>query len=120
MTTLTITNADTAAQARAIIQDAIQQAAAASQAVLARMGGRDSGCCGFAWTTVHGVRSNSRLGKVLAEFGFSPAYGGGLQLWNPGQSPVQNIDIKEAGAEVMATILQTQLGVRAYAGSRMD
>jgi hypothetical protein len=40
-------------------------------------------------------------------------------MWNPGELPVQNIDIKEAGAEAYATYLRT-LGLTAYAGSRLD
>jgi hypothetical protein len=40
-------------------------------------------------------------------------------MWNPGGLGVQNIDIKEAGAEVMAELLR-QAGFKAYAGSRMD
>jgi hypothetical protein len=40
-------------------------------------------------------------------------------MWDPAGLPVQNIDIKEAGAYALANYL-TALGLRAYAGSRMD
>jgi hypothetical protein len=40
-------------------------------------------------------------------------------MWNPGGLPVQNIDIKEAGAYAYARYLQG-LGLKAYAGSRLD
>jgi hypothetical protein len=40
-------------------------------------------------------------------------------MWNPGGLNVQNIDIKEAGADAMATYLQA-LGLNAYSGSRLD
>jgi hypothetical protein len=33
---------------------------------------------------------------------------------------VQNIDIKEEGAEAFARVLREKLGISAYAGSRLD
>jgi len=82
--------------------------------------GSDGGACGFAWVNVYGVRSNSKLGKALAEVGFRKAYGGGLQLWNkwwPGQS----VDAAEQGAAAYADVLKQELGLeQVYAGSRLD
>jgi hypothetical protein len=84
------------------------------------MGGRDGGACGFAWVTVHSVRSNSKMGKALGEVGFRKAYGGGLQLWNkwwPGQS----IDAAEHGATAYASVMKEELGLESiYSGSRLD
>lgn len=84
------------------------------------MGGRDGGACGFAWVTVHSVRSNSKMGKALGEVGFRKAYGGGLQLWNkwwPGQS----IDAAEHGATAYAAVMKEELGLESiYSGSRLD
>jgi hypothetical protein len=40
-------------------------------------------------------------------------------MWNPGELGAQNIDAKEAGAYAMAKVLQ-DLGLNAYAGSRLD
>jgi len=84
------------------------------------MGGRDGGACGFAWVDVYGVRSNSKLGKALAEVGFRKSYQGSLQLWNkwwPGQS----IDAAEYGATAYATVIKEELGLdRCYSGSRLD
>jgi hypothetical protein len=40
-------------------------------------------------------------------------------MWNPGGLNVQNIDIKEAGADAYAKYL-TALGLTAYSGSRLD
>jgi hypothetical protein len=84
------------------------------------MGGRDGGACGFAWVTVHSVRSNSKMGKALAEVGFRKAYGGGLQLWNkwwPGQS----IDAAEHGALAYAAVMKEELGLDSiYSDSRLD
>lgn len=75
--------------------------------------------CGFAWCTVYDVRSNSKTGKLLQQYGFRPAYGGGLQLWDPSKYPTQSITVLEAGAEAMARVLSS-VGLRSYSGSRLD
>ena len=106
-------------QAEAVVIEAVTAASKATRDFLATHGDRDA--CGFAWVTVHGVRSNSKLGKVLMKFGFRKSYGStGLQLWNPSQSYTQAITAKEVGAEACAQVLRTKLGVEAYAGSRLD
>lgn len=83
-------------------------------------GGSDGGPCGFAWVNVNKVRSNSKLGKALAEVGFRKSYEGGLQLWNkwwPGQS----VDAAEHGAVAYAAVMKQELGIdNIYAGSRLD
>jgi len=107
-----------AAQVQAACNEAAIQARTAAQAFYAQHGDRDA--CGFAWVDVWGVRSNSRLGKTLQSFGFRKSYSGSLQLWTPCGSPTQSISIKEAGAEAYAKVLTDQLGIRAYAGSRLD
>jgi len=83
------------------------------------MGGRDGGPCGFAWVNCYKVRSNSRLGKALQSVGFRKDYGGGLQQWNkwwPGQS----VDAAEHGAVAYAKVMEEELGLDFYAGSRLD
>ena len=94
------------------VQDACNeagiQARTAAKDFLAKHGDRD--CCGFAWVTVYDVRSNSKLGKALAGYGFRKAYGGGLQLWNPSGMGVQSISVLEAGAEAYAQVLKDKLG----------
>ena len=100
------------------IQAGVEQARQASQAMYQQVGERDA--CGFAWVDVYGVRSNSRQGKELLAAGFSKSYRAGvLSLWNPGQHGTQSISVKEAGAYAMAQYLEA-LGLKAYAGSRMD
>ena len=105
-----------AAHAKAL--DAAQQAAKAFAD--RHMNGRDGGPCGFAWVDIYGVRSNSKLGKALAEVGFRKSYTGSLQLWNkwwPGQS----IDAAEHGATAYAITMKQELGLEScYAGSRLD
>ena len=83
------------------------------------MGGRDGGPCGFAWVNVHKVRSNSKLGRALAEVGFRRSYEGGLQQWNKWWQG-QSVDAAEHGAVAYARVMQEELGVEAYAGSRLD
>ena len=81
--------------------------------------GSDGGACGFSWVNVYGVRSNSKLGKALAEVGFRKSYQGGLQLWNQWWRG-QSVDAGEQGATAYAKVLKEELGVEAYSGSRLD
>jgi len=100
------------------ITPAIALAQQASQAMYDQHG--DGYACGFAWVDVYVDRTNSRQAQELIKAGFRKDYKPKcLSMWNPGGSPVQNIDIKEAGAEAMATYLRA-LGLKAYAGSRLD
>jgi hypothetical protein len=101
------------------IEQAIPLAQQASQAAYQRMGG-DMYACGFAWVDVYVDRTNSKQAKELIKAGFKKDYKPKcLSMWNPGGLGVQNIDIKEAGADAMATYLRA-LGLNAYSGSRLD
>ena len=99
------------------VQEAKAEAAKATNAFLAQHGDRDA--CGFAWVTVY-EKGSTKLGRALLKNGFRKAYGGGLQMWNPSGSYTQAITAKEVGAEAAARVLTERLGVKAYAGSRMD
>jgi hypothetical protein len=114
----TATEAFNAELVQSACNEAGIQARSAAKAFFDRHGDRDA--CGFAWVDVYGVRSNSRLGKTLQTFGFRKSYTGGLQLWNPSGAATQSISILEAGAEAYAEVLSAKLGVKAYAGSRLD
>jgi hypothetical protein len=101
------------------ISAGIPLAQQASQAMYTKIGG-DRFACGFAWVDVFVDRTNSKQAKELIRAGFKKDYKPRcLSMWNPGGSPVQNIDIKEAGADALATYLRS-LGLEAYAGSRLD
>jgi len=101
------------------IEQAIPLAQQASQEAYQRMGG-DRMACGFAWVDVYVDRTNSAQAKELIKAGFKKDYKPKcLSMWNPGGLGVQNIDIKEAGADAMATYLRA-LGLNAYSGSRLD
>ena len=92
----------------------------ASIAMYDKMGRKDAFACGFAWVDVYVDRTNSKQAKELKAAGFKKDYKPKcLSFWNPGNLPVQNIDIKEAGADAMATYLRA-LGLNAYSGSRLD
>jgi hypothetical protein len=85
-----------------------------------KMGRKDQFACGFAWVDVFVDRTNSKQAKELIKAGFKKDYKPKcLSIWNPGELPVQNIDIKEAGAMAMADYLRA-LGLTAYASSRLD
>ena len=98
-------------------QTACQAAAKATEDFLAKHGDRDA--CGFAWVTVN-ERGSTKLGRALKAVGFKPAYGGGLQLWNPSGNWTQCITAKEEGAQAYAKVLRLAGIEKAYAGSRMD
>lgn len=97
----------------------IEAAQKASQAKYREIGG-DQYACGFAWVDVYVDRTNSKVAKELIAAGFRKDYKPKcVSMWNPGGLGVQNIDIKEAGAEAMAQVLR-EVGLKAYAGSRLD
>jgi hypothetical protein len=101
------------------VQQGMFEASAATQKFLATHGDRDA--CGFAWVTVYGVRGNTKEGKALKEAGFSPAYTGGLQLWNPAKSGTQSISALEAGADAFVEYFRARFpDTEIYTGSRMD
>jgi len=91
----------------------------AGRAEYAKWGG-DRGACGFAWVEVYVDRTNSKQAKELIAAGFRKDYKPKcLSMWDPAGIPTQSISVKEAGAQAYATYLQA-LGLRAYAGSRLD
>jgi hypothetical protein len=75
--------------------------------------------CGFAWVTVY-EKGSTKLGRALKRVGFRPAYGGGLQLWNPSGHGTQSMSVKEAGAQAYAEVLRKMGIEKAYAGGRAD
>jgi hypothetical protein len=78
----------------------------------------EPGYCGFAWVKVS-EKASTKLGRALKTVGFRKSYSGGLDLWNPGGSFTQSMDIKEAGAEAYAQVLR-KFGINACACSRAD
>ena len=100
------------------IQAGKQLAEAAGQAMYAQVGERDM--CGFGWVDVYVDRTNSKQAKELIKAGFRKDYKPRcLSMWDPAGVPTQSISVKEAGARAYADYL-SQLGLTAYAGSRLD
>ena len=83
------------------------------------LGGRDQYACGFAWVNIYGIKGNTKVGRALKDLGIGPAYGGGLQWWNPSRFGCQNVDTLEVGANAAAQVLKNH-GFEAFAGSRLD
>ena len=91
----------------------------ATENFLAKHGDRD--CCGFAWVTVYDVKLSTKIGKAFAAAGFSKAYGGGIQMWNPSGNFTQALTAKEKGAEAFCASMRAEFPeLKVYAGSRMD
>ena len=90
----------------------------AGQAMYKQVGERDA--CGFGWVEVYVDRTNSKQAKELIKAGFRKDYKPKcLSMWDPAGIPTQSISVKEAGANAYATYLRS-LGLKAYAGSRLD
>ena len=84
-----------------------------------RLGGEDNFPCGFAWVNIYGIKGNTKLGRAMKAAGIEKDYSGAYKIWNPGEMFVQNVDIKEAGAEAAADVFES-FGFKAYANSRLD
>lgn len=114
-----------AARIQAIVSQAMMAAREAAEAYFKNnLAGRDCFPCGFAWVRITGVKGNTKLGKALKDCGFSKAYAGGMEIWNPSGLPVQNVDVKLAGAEAFANLLIKKLnlpeGFKILAECRLD
>ena len=101
-----------------IIRAGKQLAEQAGLAMYQRIGERDA--CGFGWVEVYVDRTNSKQAQELIKAGFRKDYKPKcLSMWDPAGVPTQSISVKEAGATAYADYLRN-LGLRAYAGSRLD
>lgn len=85
-----------------------------------KLGGQDQYACGFAWVNIHGIKGNTKLGKILKDVGVRKDWTGkAFQIWNPSGMHCQNVDTLEEGAIAAANVF-TKYGFTAYAGSRLD
>ena len=75
--------------------------------------------CGFAWTSIHGVKGNTKLGKALKAAGIKQAWDRSFQIWDPAKHNGQSMDAKEVGAQACADVFR-KYGFTAYMGSRAD
>lgn len=97
---------------------ALQAAKNAAQAKFDEIGG-DKYPCGFAWVKL-GEDGRSIAAREVKKLGFRKDYPKGFSIWNPSGSPVQNVYIKEAGAEAYAKVMSEETGFKFYADSRWD
>ena len=95
------------------------EACLSTQNYLGKYGDNDA--CGFSWVLIRGVKLSSKEGKALKQFGFSSAYGGGIQLWNPSRAGCQSISALEAGSKAFVKVMSDAFpDMNIYACSRMD
>lgn len=92
---------------------------AASDYFVEKLDGEDNYPCGFAWVKIYDIKGNTKQGKAFKAAGLEKDYSGAYSIWNPSGINVQNVDVKEAGAEAAADVF-TSYGFKAYAGSRLD
>ncbi len=88
------------------------------------MNGEDQYPCGFAWVDItkykgKKIKGNMKIGRMLKAAGIKQNYQRRFQIWNPSGVIVQNVDMKEAGAQA-ATSVFLKYGFTAHAGSRLD
>lgn len=75
------------------------------------------GACGFAWVKIR--PGTSAFAKWLVKNHYArPAWNGGVEIWIGEHN--QSIDRKAAHAAALAETLRAELGIEAYADSRMD
>ena len=92
---------------------------AASDYLVEKLDGKDNYPRGFAWVNIYGIKGNTKLGRAMKQAGVKQDYTKAFQIYNPSGVNVQNVDVKEAGAEAAADVF-TRYGFKAYAGSRLD
>jgi hypothetical protein len=107
-------------QIDSIVAEAKQAAHSAADVFFkTELGGQDKWACGFAWVNIHGIKGNTKLGKMLKTAGVTQDYTRAFQIWNPSQYGCQNVDTLYEGAVAAATVLK-KYGFNAYPGQRLD
>ena len=99
--------------------EAVEAAKATFEVAFARIGGKDNYPCGFAWVNVQGIKLSTNLGKEFAALGFRKTSDGGINIYNPSGSYIQNMDVKYEAARAYAQVLR-KYGFNATACERLD
>ena len=75
--------------------------------------------CGFAWVKTRPATTS--FARALKKAGIVDyvSYNGGYDIWNPSDYHGQSMDVKEAGADAYAKVLNSY-GITAYSMSRAD
>lgn len=106
----------TTEQAQMIIDEAFAAAKKAEADFIQRNG--EPPFCGFAWVNIK--PGNCKIAKMLkAADQANTSYAGGVDVWNPGKSATQSMDVKQFGARAFANVMKTY-GIKAYMDSRAD
>lgn len=99
-----------------IAREAFEAAKIAEQVYITKNG--EPAYCGFAWVNIK--PGTSKFARFMKEhYGARKSYYGGIDIWNPGGSCTQSMDVKEHGASAFADVLK-KYGFKAYAMSRPD
>ena len=106
------------AEYKRIFDEAYAAAKAATASFIAKYG--NPMYCGFAWVTLPDGRSPAvkAFKKLFPKEGHK-GHPTGWEIWNPGGSYTQSMDVKECGASAFAKTL-VSYGIDAYMGSRAD
>lgn len=107
----------TVEQLKQMVAEGKEAARKASEAFIAKHG--ELGYCGFAWTSIYGVKGNTKLGRALKQAGVQQAWDKSFQIWNPSELGTQCMSTKEEGAQACADVFR-KWGFTAYMGSRAD
>jgi hypothetical protein len=116
---------------KSIIAEATAAAATAAQEYVdnwtATTGGNQYGepmYCGFAWVNIFehdgkAITGNTKIGRALKAAGVRQDYSRAFQIWDPAGWHGQSMDVKVAGAEAAARVLEVH-GFAARMGYRAD
>lgn len=86
-----------------IVQEAFDAAKQAETAFVLAYG--ETMYCGFAWVNIR--PGNCNIANYLKKTGKAgKSYSGGVDVWNPGGSYTQSMDVKETGARAFADVLR--------------
>jgi hypothetical protein len=99
-----------------IYNQAIESAKQAEAEMFAKYG--EPAYCGFAWVDFPSARTPFVTWCKKNNVG-SKHWKKGWQIWNPAGNHTQSMDIKEAGAQAFAEVMNAN-GIQCYMGSRAD
>ena len=99
-----------------IYEEAMTAAKAAEQAYFEKYG--EPMYCGFAWVDFPSARTPFVTWCKKNNVG-SKHWKKGWSIWNPAGNYTQSMDIKEAGAQAFAEVMNKH-GIQCYMGSRAD
>ena len=101
---------------QSIYTQALNAAKAAEQEYFAKYG--EPMYCGFAWVDFPSARTPFVTWAKKNDVG-SKHWRKGWSIWNPAGNHTQSMDIKEAGAQAFAEVMNKH-GIECHMGSRAD